>query len=255
LRGRVDGLAVDVVVSDDPRILAGADDAVRLRDHLRAHGRHEAFAAAWPTVRHFVRARGLGHNGLGYFSSLGWAVLLAVPLVHDEALCAVAPADAFDAWLGWLATLRPHAHVALDPERGDARVPAQLYVGAPAPPARNIARHLTPGTARTLFGELRRPTLADLLDTPPTGTTLAVRGDTRAARGRYEGLALSLIRDLELRVGHVRVWGRFDGAPVDAGSEAWSQRLTVPTTAANDARAIVAAWLIAHCLDATVDAG
>lgn len=242
LRGTVDGVDVDILVTDDARLLASASDAAVLRDHLRAHGRHEAFAAAWPDVRRFAMARGLLHNGLGYFGSFGWALLLAVPLMHDEALCAVSAADAFAAWLGWVAKLRPHARIGLDEIRDDD--PSQLHLAAPSPPSRDIARHLTPGTARTLFAELRHPRTADLLDEPPPGTTLVVRGADRASRGRYEGQALSLIRELEKRVGTVRVWGRFDSE-----GTAWSHRFTVGDRDADVALELVASWLAAAGLD------
>lgn len=237
LRGEIDSVPVDVIVTDEPRLVASAADATLLRDHLRGHGRHEAFAAAWPHVRAFVHARGLRHNGLGFFSSIGWALLLAVPLVHDETLCAVPPPDVFPAWLDWLTQLRPHARIGLDAIRHDD--PAQLYLAAPAPPSRDIARHMTPGTLRTLFAELRRPTLLDLRDDPPAGAVLVVRGRDRSSRGRYDGMALSLIRDLETRVGAIRVWGRFEVEP----GGTWTQRITVPSDRAGDALAIATAIL------------
>lgn len=163
-------------------------------------------------------------------------------MVHDEALCAVSAADAFAAWLGWVAKLRPHARIGLDEIRDDD--PSQLHLAAPSPPSRDIARHLTPGTARTLFAELRHPRTADLLDEPPPGTTLVVRGADRASRGRYEGQALSLIRELEKRVGTVRVWGRFDSE-----GTAWSHRFTVGDRDADVALELVASWLAAAGLD------
>ncbi len=231
LRGTIDGTVVDVALATDERVAAGVTDARALRDHLLAHGRRDAFLAAWPEVRRLVHARGLGHNGLGYFGSFGWAMLLAIPLVHDAELCGVAPARAFEAWLRWLTTLRPHARLGFDAIRDDD--PAQLYLAAPTPPSRNIARHLTPGTAATLFAELRRPSLVDLADAPPAGDTLVIAGTDEAQRGRYDGSARGLIVELEAAVGPVRVWGRFDGG--------WAHRITVPDAAS--ARPIIEAWL------------
>lgn len=98
LHGTLDGVAVDVtVVSGDDevarRMRTGPRDAALLVAHLRDHGRDEVFQAAWPHVRRFVRARALGHNGLGWFGSFGWALLLAAPLATDRELRA-APAGA-----------------------------------------------------------------------------------------------------------------------------------------------------------------
>ena len=127
--------------------------------------------------------------------------------------------------------MRPHARIGFDAIRDDD--PAQLYVAAPSPPSRNVARHLTPGTAATLFAELRRPTLVDLAEAPPDGDTLAITGIDEAQRGRYDGRARGLILELEAALGPIRVWGRFDGA--------WAHRITVPDAAA--ARPIIDAWL------------
>lgn len=68
MHGVVDGVDVDVTViaGDDElarRVRAGPRDAELLAAHLRAHDRDGAFQAAWPHVRRFVRARGLGQNG------------------------------------------------------------------------------------------------------------------------------------------------------------------------------------------------
>ena len=99
MHGELEGVAVDVtVVTGDDDVAramrAGPRDAALLVAHLREHGRAEAFDAAWPHVRRFVRARALGHNGLGWFGSFGWALLLAAPLVDDRELRAAAPGAA-----------------------------------------------------------------------------------------------------------------------------------------------------------------
>ncbi|HEU0031919.1 MAG TPA: RNA repair domain-containing protein [Kofleriaceae bacterium] len=246
LRGRIDGTPVDVIVTpdDDP----GPADARRLVEHLRDHGRHAAFLAAWPYVQRFARARGLVGNGLGYPPSLGWAILLAVPLCHDERACAAAGAAVIPAWLDWLGTLVDGSCVALDLTTCGR---ATLWIAAPASPPRNVARALTAGTARVVLAEFRRaarlatdPERAaiDLLDEPPPGTTLVVTG-SEAARGPYEGAFRELLRALEA-VTTVRPWGRFDTA-----SERWQHRITVDdvTTASQ----ITEAWLAQRGLDAT----
>ncbi|HVV86766.1 MAG TPA: hypothetical protein VHE35_27095, partial [Kofleriaceae bacterium] len=104
LHGTIDGVEVDISVvrGDDEvarRARAGPRDAALLAARLREHDRDEAFQAAWPHVRRFVRARALGHNGLGWFGSFGWAVLLAVPLVADAALRTAAAGAVVPAWL------------------------------------------------------------------------------------------------------------------------------------------------------------
>jgi hypothetical protein len=115
---------------------------------------HEAFLAAWPHVRAFSRARALDRNGLGYFGGFGWALLLAIPLCHDARVCAAPAGRVLAPWLRWLGALRPGARLGLDELRtGD---PEPLYLAAPAPPSRNVARSMTAGTAATLFAELRR---------------------------------------------------------------------------------------------------
>src|SRR4029078_2340264 len=85
---------VTVVTGDGEiaqRMRSGPRDAAMLVAELHEHGRDEVFQAAWPHLRRFVRARALGHNGLGWFGSFGWALLLAVPRVQDGGLCEDAP--------------------------------------------------------------------------------------------------------------------------------------------------------------------
>ncbi|MDQ3370730.1 MAG: hypothetical protein M3680_35380, partial [Myxococcota bacterium] len=88
MHGTLEGVPVDITVVTGEgdvarRMSAAPRDAALLTAHLRDHGRDEVFQAAWPHVRRFVRARALGHNGLGWFGSFGWALLLAGPLVTD----------------------------------------------------------------------------------------------------------------------------------------------------------------------------
>ena len=265
MHGSLEGAAVDVTVvnGDDDvarRMRAGPRDAEALVAHLRAHGRDEVFQAAWPHVRRFVQARALGHNGLGWFGSIGWAVLLAGPLATDAELRAAAPGAAVPAWLRWLARLSLGSRVGLDGTRG--RDPEPLHVAAPAPPARDIAR-LTKRAASTLFAEARNAAraigdaatdadalarLADLADEPPPGTTLVVSGDDEHTRGRYDGTARGLVRDLEA-LGAVRSWGRFERTD-DGG---WRHRITVPAHRADTAREQITSWLALTMIDADVE--
>jgi hypothetical protein len=265
LSGALDGTKVDVTVvnGDDEvarRMAAGPRDAALLAQHLREHGRDEVFQAAWPQVRRFVRARALGHNGLGWFGSFGWALLLAVPLVQDPELRAVAPGEALPAWMRWLARLTLGARVGFDAIRHGEAEP--LYLVAPSPPWRDVAR-LTKPAAAVLFAEARAAAQAigeargdleaverirDLTDEPPAGTTLAIGGDDEHTRGRYDGVARGLLRELE-PLGAVRSWGRFE-LDADGG---WRHRVTVPARRAQAARTLIESWLSLNRMDAYLE--
>ena len=265
MHGTLEGVQVDVTVvtGDDDlarRMRAGPRDAALLAAQLHDHGRDEVFQAAWPYVRRFVRARALGHNGLGWFGSFGWALLLAVPLVTDRELRDVPLGAAVPAWLRWLSRLSLGARVGFDGTRsGD---PEPLYLAAPAPPARDVAR-LTRRAAVALFAEARlavrvigdAPTdadaidrIADLADDPPAGTTLSIAGDDDHTRGRYDGVARGLLRELEA-LGAIRSWGRFELA--EAGG--WRHRITVPPHRTQAARELVENWLALTRIDAALE--
>lgn len=264
LTGTIDGTKVDVtVVSGDgelaSRVRAGPLDAAMLVERLREHGRDEVFQATWPHVRRFVRTRALGHNGLGWFGSFGWALLLAVPLVQDAEVGAAAPGEALPRWLRYLARLAPGTRVSFEAtRRGD---PEPLYLVAPAPPTRDVAR-LTKQAAAALFAEARAAALVigdaqrdldalarirDLAADPPSGATLAIGGDDEHSRGRYDGVARGLLRELEA-LGPIRSWGRFELDP-DGG---WQHRITVPARRAALARELVEEWLALQRMDASL---
>ena len=267
MHGVVEGVPVDVtVVSGDDEVArkaqAGPRDAARLVEHLRAHDRAAAFAAAWPHVRQFVERRALGKNGLGWFGSVGWAILLAAPLATDGALRVAAPGAVVPGWLRWLARLAPGAAVSLEGTRAGAAEP--FYLAARAPPARDVAR-LTKRAAAVLFAEARAAAAAigdaatdaaalarivDLAADPPPGTTLAIVGDDDETRGRYEGVARGLVRELE-SLGAVRSWGRLE---LD-GDGTWRHRITVPAHKARSARDAIDAWLTLVMVNATVEPG
>ena len=265
MTGLLEGVRVDVTVvtGDDDlahRMRSGPRDAALLATQLHTHGRDDVFQAAWPHVRRFVRARALGHNGLGWFGSFGWALLLAVPLVHDRELCTAPVGAALPTWLRWLARLAPGARIGFDGIRqGD---PEPLFIAAPAPPLRDVAR-LTKRAATALFAEARAAALAigdaasdaeasdritDIAQDPPAGTTLVIAGDDDHTRGRYDGVARGLLRDLEA-LGAIRSWGRFDRA--DDGS--WQHRITVPAHRAQPARELVTRWLALTRIDAALE--
>lgn len=264
LTGTLGGTKVDVTVVTgegelSSRMRSGPRDAVLLSARLHEHGRDEAFQVTWPELRRFVRARALGHNGLGWFGSFGWALLLAVPLVQDPEVGAAAPGHVLPAWLRWLARLAPGTRVSFDAiRRGD---PEPLYLVAPAPPTRDVAR-LTKQAAAIFFGEARAAALAigeargdgealerirDLAADPPSGTTLAIGGDDEHTRGRYDGVARGLLRELET-LGAIRSWGRFEVS--EDGS--WQHRITVPTRRAEAARTLVESWLALNRMDASL---
>lgn len=264
LHGMLEGVRVDVtVVTGDGdlarRMSSGPRDAATLAAQLRDRGRDEVFQAAWPHVRRFVQKRALGRNGLGWFGSFGWALLLAVPLVHDHELRGVAAGAALPSWLRWLSRLSPGARIGFDGIRqGDAE---PLYVVAPAPPLRDVAR-LSKCAAAALFAEARSAAraigdaatdadaidrIADIADDPPVGATLVIDGNDDHTRGRYDGVARGLLRELEA-LGAIRSWGRFDSG-ADGG---WQHRITVPGHRAQPARALVARWLSLNNIDAAL---
>jgi hypothetical protein len=265
LHGLLDGVDVDVsVVSGDDevarRLRAGPRDAALLAAQLRAHGRDPVFQAAWPHVRQFVRARALGQNGLGWFGSFGWALLLAVPLVIDPELRAADTGAAVPAWLRWLARLQLGARVAFDGIGGGG--PEPLAITAPASPPREVGR-LSRRAATVLFAEVQAAAraigdaatdadaiarIADLASDPPAGTTLVIAGDDAHTRGRYDGAARGLLRELEA-LSTVRSWGRFDVT----GDGGWQHRITVPAHRAKSARTLAENWLALAMIDATVE--
>ncbi len=262
--GELEGADVDItVVNGDNdvarRMSSGPRDAALIASQLRDHGRDDAFQAAWPHVRQFVRARALGHNGLGWFGSFGWALLLAIPLVTDPELRAVEVGAALPAWLRWLSRLTFGARVAFDGTRSGETEP--FFLVAPAAPVRDVAR-LTRRGATALFAEARSGVVAigdaatdaaaiarikDLANDPPSGTTLVIGGADEQTRGRYDGIARGLLRELE-PLGAVRSWGRFD---VD--DDGWQHRITVPAPKAKAAREIVDNWLALNRLDASLE--
>ncbi len=265
MTGTLEGVKVDVTVvagDDEParRARAGPRDAAALVAQLRDPGRDEVFQAAWPHVRELVRARALGHNGLGWFGSFGWALLLAVPLVTDPALRTAAPGAAVPAWLRWLSRLSLGARVGFDGTRGGE--PEPFYLAAPAAPPRDVAR-LSRRAATVLFAEARAAVRAigdaatdagalsripDLADDPPAGTTLVIAGEDEHTRGRYDGAARGLMRELEA-LGPVRSWGRFELT----GAGGWRHRITVPPHRTQGARALVENWLALNMVDAALE--
>jgi len=265
LHGTLEGSRVDisVVAGDDElarRMRAGPRDAAMLSAQLRDHGRDEVFQAAWPHVRRFVQTRALGRNGLGWFGSFGWALLIAVPLVGDRELAEAPVGAALPAWLRWLSRLSLGARVGFDAIRQGEAEP--LYLAAPAPPPRDVAR-LTKRAAGVLFAEARAAVkaigdattdadaidrIADLAQDPPTGTTLVVAGDDDHTRGRYDGVARGVLRELEA-LGAIRSWGRFD---VSADGS-WQHRITVPAHRAQSARELVTTWLAINSIDASLE--
>lgn len=265
LHGILEGARVDVtVVSGDTdvsrRMRSGPRDAAMLAARLRESGQDDVFQAAWPHVRRFVRARALGHNGLGWFGSFGWALLLAVPLVHERELREVAPGAALPTWLRWLSRLSLGARIGFDAIRqGD---PEPFYIAAPAPPLRDVARltkraaavfYAEAGAAARAIGDATSDAdaidrISDIADDPPPGTTLVIAGNDDHGRGRYDGTARGLLRDLEA-LGAIRSWGRFDLA-TDGG---WQHRITVPANRTQRARDLVTNWLALTSIDASLE--
>ncbi len=262
--GILEGVDVDItVVSGDTevarRMRAGPRDAAMIAAQLRDNGRDEVFQAAWPHVRQFVRLRALGHNGLGWFGSFGWALLLAIPLVTDRELREVPLGAALPAWLRWLSRLQLGTRVGFDGTRAGEAEP--LFIAAPAPPLRDVGK-LSKRAAGSLIAEARLAAQAigdaatdadaiarirDLADDPPAGTTLVIAGDDEHSRGRYDGIARGVLRELEVLC-PTRSWGRFDLT----GDGGWQHRITV-TNKAQAARELIENWLALNRLDAAVE--
>jgi hypothetical protein len=265
MTGELEGVSVDItVVNGDgelaQRMRSGPRDAAMIAAELRAHDRDDAFQAAWPHLRRFVQTRALGRNGLGWFGSFGWAVLLAVPLVQDAELRAAPVGAALPAWLRWLSRLALGARIGFDGIRQGEADP--LFVVAPAPPLRDVAR-LSKRAASALLAEARAAAQAigdaatdadaigritDIADAPPAGTTLVIAGDDDHTRGRYDGIARGLLRELE-PLGAIRSWGRFD----EAADGSWQHRITVPANRARGARDVVTSWLALNRIDAALE--
>ncbi len=252
LRGVLHGVDVDV------RVVNGtSDDARRMRlgprdAALLAARRTPAFDAAWPHVLRFVQLRALGTNGLGYFGSFGWALLLAIALSGD--LRDVAADTVLPAWFRWLARIPLGTRVSFEGFRRSDGEP--IYIEAPAPPSRDVAR-LSRRAARHILEEARRAStlatttedairrLVDIARDPPAGTTIAITGDDETSRGRYEGMARGLLRELE-ELGPTRSWGRFD-----ATADGWQHCITVER--ADAAIALVGHQLAVANIDAIVE--
>ena len=260
LHGVLEDTPVDITVvngNDDiaRRARSGPRDAALLAAFVRE--RDDAFQAAWPHVRHFVRARALGHNGLGWFGSFGWALLLAIPLVTDRELRAAPAGAVIPAWLRWLSRLSVGTRISFEGVRADTE---PLFLVAPSPPVRDVAR-ISKRTALALIAEARAAVAAitdgatdaaiarigDLADSPPAGTTLVISGDDEHSRGRYDGTARGLLRELE-PLGAIRSWGRFDRT-----ADGWQHRITVPAHKAIGARDIIETWLGQASIDASLE--
>lgn len=237
LHGVLDGIPVDITVAngDDLATRSGPRDAAALVDKLG--DRHALFQTIWPEVRQFVRLRALGHNGLGYFGSFGWALLLAIPLVGDQA-------SSFASWLAWMSKLSLHTRVGFEGITTGETEP--LFLVAPSPPLRDVAR-LSKRAAGHLLAEVRAATgsIRDLAEEPPPGTTLVISGEDEQSRGRYDGMARRLLKDLEA-LGPTRSWGRFD-----LTEHGWEHRITVAKAA--PAIELVEHWLSITNIDAIVE--
>jgi len=261
LHGVLEGVPVDISVVNGDNDLArnmrfGPRDATLLAERLRESGRDEEFQVTWPHVRTLVQRRALGHNGLGWFGSFGWALLLAIPLINGDTT------GGLPAWLRWMAKLAYGARVALDGQAASDGVTDPIFIAAPTPPARDVAR-LSKRAAEHLFGEARAAAVAigdastdaqaieritDIAASPPSGTTLVISGESEHSRGRYDGMARRLLKDLEA-LGPTRSWGRFDHPE---GDEAWEHRITVATSRAAAATDLAEHWLAISNIDAIV---
>lgn len=195
LRGeRFDVIAIERGAEDDEsrRFALGVEDAKTLRETLQRHGRAEIFDALIPEVRSWSRKLGLEGNAFGYFGGIGWAVLLASPLLHDAELSKVNERG-FSAWLRWLKALEPDAIVSL--HHAPRFETAGFTVLSPAKPWRPITRALIPSTRAALFEAFRG-------SVPTPNAWLTVRGPLEQ-RGAWLQRCLSIFSILDRDLGPV----------------------------------------------------
>ncbi len=196
LRGdHFDVVAIDSDAEDDDsrRFALGVIDANALRSTLERHGRAHVFDAVLPQVRAWSRERALEGNAFGYFGGIGWAVLLAAPLLHDPELCAAGPDDAFRLWQRWLAGLDRRALISVDPS--PAFEHDDFTILSPAEPHRPITRAMIPSTRAVLFDAFaNRP--------DDVHAWLTVRGPADAL-GAWQQRCLSIFSILDRDLGPV----------------------------------------------------
>ena len=196
LRGdHFDVVAIDADAEDDDsrRFALGVIDANALRTTLERHGRAQVFDAVLPQVRSWSRERALEGNAFGYFGGIGWAVLLAAPLLHDAELCAAGPDEAFRLWQRWLAGLDRRALVSLAPSPSFEH--DDFTILSPAEPHRPITRAMIPSTRGVLFDAFaNRP--------DDVHAWLTVRGPEDAL-GAWQQRCLSIFSILDRDLGPV----------------------------------------------------
>jgi hypothetical protein len=183
-------------------------------------------------------------------------LLLAIPLVTDlqDAQVGTALAD----WLRWLERLKLGARLGLD---GISDGEDSLFLVAPAPPTRDVAR-ISRRHAQALIGEAKIAVAAigdakadadavaripDIATDRHTGSILIIAGNEEHSRGRYDGNARGLLRELE-RLGPTRSWGRFD-----IQDDGWEHRIMVPTPRIKQAREVARDWLALTNIDAVAE--
>jgi poly(A) polymerase len=217
---------------DAQRFALGAADASRLRERLDWHGRTEVFDVLLPEVRRWARRRGLERNAFGYFGGLGWAVLVAAPLLFDEVLSAVDGPDAWRAWRRWAQRLHDQSVIGLD---GPPRVGARFTLRTPAAPERDITRSLITSTERVLLSELHAFRDDEVIE---ADGWLRILGPI-ARLGEWQHRALACFSALERECGPVL---RPVGTIVTTAS-AFSQRLGLLAPVAVKARTKLAEHL------------
>lgn len=227
----VRGERYDVVLVEDTakdegseRLRLGVADARALRLALERHGRAEAFDAAFPLLRQWTKRRALEGNAWGYFGGLGWAVLLATPLLHDPVLCATPAAEVWPAWRAWAARRTAHDDVSLEHGLRTAEV---FAIASPAEPRRDITRALIESTTRTLLEELRAQRDGDSFSFDGLVT---ISGPEERA-GDFQQRALAAFASAEREVGPVL---RVFGEPVSRRGTRFHARVGCLETASAD---------------------
>lgn len=219
LRGaRFDVIAIERGADDEEsrRFALGVEDARALRAALERHGRAAVFDTLIPEVRAWSRQHALEGNAFGYFGGIGWAVLLASPLLHDAGLCTV-NARGFPAWLEWLKSLPEDALIGLHhAPRFEA---SGFTLLSPAKPWRPITRALIPSTRAALFEAFRGAPRAP-------NAWLTVRGPL-GQRGAWLQRCLSIFSALDRELGPVL---RVRGEEPALDAEQFTSRIGLVTT-------------------------
>jgi endonuclease/exonuclease/phosphatase family metal-dependent hydrolase len=158
--GYLDEAALDAVDPDSRRALLSAVDARVLREFVAQNRAEARFATLVRRVKRWARARQLAGQAYGMVSGLAWSVLAALSAVESarDGLVGEGEDDAllarfFARYAGWSGDSAVSISAVGPWVRGGRDVYPVL---APASPARNVTRSMTPATRTHVRDELAR---------------------------------------------------------------------------------------------------